>query len=419
MRNRIIQGISSMVSPFRRFGNDKQHSIVVGNIHRMTGEAPEVTFDKLWNYYLTDPTAQNSVNSIRDYIVGPGFYVTAANQRAVTIINEFCDGVDFDGILYDWVGESLVCGISFLEMLTPDNLQDLKRVDITTIKKIARDAFGEPTAIIQQIDGIERPLDPKNFVSFRLFEVARKPFSIGMLHSLVIPQVVDGEIRPSILQSWNHMRDAMVRILENYSSPKDMFVFENASESFLQDQANKIRNMRKGESFLTNKKFEHHEIKIDPRTRFDSYITSLRTEIELGSQTPAAKLQTTTGYTEASARAVIELVERRIMAIQRKLRRIIERQIFDRVLLAAGLNPARARVELHWGQPDVPEFSLDDVLKAANTTIEGKPLITWQEARRIFKKSGWELTEHNVAEEEPSQVSEQELEDAVQMLMGQ
>lgn len=395
-------------------------SVVIGETQKIMGEKPDITFAQLWQYYLDDPTIQNAVNSFRDHIVGSGFYVTANNRRAVSIINEFCNGIDFDTILYDLVGEMLVCGNSFLEMLSPDNLEDLERVQITTVKRIRRDPFGNPLAIIQEIDGVQRELDPKNFIHFRLFDIARKPFGIGLFHALAVPQLVSGKVRPSVLDSWNNMRDAMVNILDNYSSPKDMYVFEGASETFMQDQAVKIRNMKKGESFITNKKFDHIELKIDPRTRFDGYITSLRTEIELGSQTPAAKLQTTTGYTEASARAVIELVERRIIGIQRKLRRIIEKEIFDRVLIKNGLNIERANLELHWGQPDVPEFLLADVLEAARTIIEGKPLISWEEARNILKKSGWELTEtaEEVTQEEVTgtEVTQDELADVIKTI---
>lgn len=375
-------------------------SIVIGGVKQFVGEKPDITFDQLWKYYLDDPTIQNAINSFRDHIAGSGFYVTANNNRAVNIVNEFCDGIDFDSILYDLVGEMLVCGNSFLEMLTPTMLEDLERVQITTIKKMERDPFGNPVAIIQEIDGIERKLDPNNFIHFKLFDVARKPFGIGLFHALAVPQLVEGEVRPSVLDSWNKIRDAMVTILDSYSSPKDMYVFENASETFLQDQAVKIRNMKKGESFLTNKKFEHHEIKVDPRTRFDAYITGVRTEIELGSQTPAAKLQTTTGYTEASARAVIELVERRIIGIQRKLRRIIEKEIFDRVLLREGLNVQRANLELHWGQPDIPEFNIIDIFRAKELGIISK-----KEARNILKKSGWELTEMEEEEEEKEEAN--------------
>ena len=369
-------------------------SVVINQSKQLLGERPNITFAKLWNHYLEDPTIQNAINSFRDHIVGSGFYITANSSRAVKIVNEFCSGVGFDNILYDLVGEMLICGNSFLEMLTPTNLQDLARVQIITVKKIIRDEFGNPKTIVQEIDGVERSLDPKNFIHFKLFDVAREPFGIGLFHALAVPQVIDGEIRSSVLDSISKIRDAMVRIFDNYASPKDMYIFEGASETFLQDQATKIRKMKKGESFLTNKKFEHKEITIDPRSRFDKYIEFLQMQLELGSQTPAAKLQTTTGYTEASARAVIELVERRIIGIQRRLKRTIEKEIFDRVLIREGLNVKRVNLELHWGQPDIPEFKIQDVFKAKEIGI-----ISNEEARNILQKSGWELSTEEPEEE--------------------
>jgi hypothetical protein len=387
-------------------------SVVVNVTEQAIGERPSVTFAKLWNYYLDDPTIQNAVNTFRDQIVGSGFYVTANNSRAVSIINDFCNGIDFDNILYDIVGEMLVCGNSYVEMLGPTNLQDLERLQITTIKKIIRDRFGRPTHIVQEVDGVEHQLDPKNFIHFRLFDVARRPFGIGLFHALAVPQVIDGENRPSILESVAMIRDSMVRIFDNYSSPKDLYVFENASEQFLQDQATKMRNMKKGESFLTNKKFEHHELTIDPRSRFDKYIEFLQTQLELGSQTPAAKLQTTTGYTEASARAVIELVERRIIGIQRRLKRTIEKEIFERVLIREGLNVERASLELHWGQPDIPEFNIQDVFRAKEIGI-----ISRVETRNILQKSGWELSEPE-SEPEKQDPDDADLEGLEELVRG-
>ena len=95
-------------------------SIVVGKNEQLLGDKPQITFAKLWDYYLSDPTIQNAVNTFRDQIVGSGFYVTANDPKAVDVINEFCDSIDFDNLLYDVVGEMLVCGNSFIEMLTPD-----------------------------------------------------------------------------------------------------------------------------------------------------------------------------------------------------------------------------------------------------------------------------------------------------------
>ncbi len=369
----------------------KTTSIVVSKTERIFGERPPITFAKLWDYYCTDPTIQNAINTFRDQIVGSGFYVTSNDAKAIEIIDEFCDALDFDNLLYDVVGEMLVCGNSFIEMLTPDYLEYLSRVQITTIKKIIRDEFGNVKSIVQEINGEENHLDPRNFIHLKLFDVNGNPFGIGLFHALAVNQVVDGELRPSIIDSIASIRDSMVRIFESYASPKDIYIFENASEQFLQEQAEKIRRMKEGQSFITNKKFEHKEITIDPRSRFDKYVEFLQMQLELGSQTPAAKLQTTTGYTEASARAVIELVERRIIGIQRRLKRLIEKEIFDRVLIREGFDVRSVNLELHWGLPDIPTFDMQDVFRAVELGIVSK-----NEARKILQRSGWILDPNEV-----------------------
>ncbi len=298
--------------------------IVVGPVKRVVGEFPQPTFLQLYNYYLSDPTIHNAVNTFRDRMVGSGFYVTGDDQNAVGIINDFVKGVDFDILLYDIVGDMLITGISLVEMLTPDNLQDLEMVQMSTILKIQRDKFGNYTNIVQLVEGIYNNLNPTNFIQFRLFDVGRNAFPVGLFYSLAVPQLIDGEVRPSVLDSLARIRDAMVRIFDNYASPRDMYVFENASEQFLQDQAVKIRNMKKGESFVTNKKFDHMEITIDPRSRFDNYIEFFKMQVELGIQSGIIKLQSAHDYTYASATAVQELLDMRAAGMQKRLARTIE-----------------------------------------------------------------------------------------------
>lgn len=396
-------------------------AIVVGPTKRAVGEFPEITFLTLYNYYLTDPTIQNAVNTFRDQIVGESFYVTGKDQNAIGIIEDFIDGINFDSLLYDIVGDMLVTGNCFVEMITPDNIQDLEILQIITVRKLMRDEFGNPLKIIQLIEGLQYELDPRNFIHFKLFDVARRPFAIGLFHSLAVPQIIDGELRPSVIDASVRMRDSMIRIIDNYASPKDMYTFENASEQFLQDQAVKIRNMKKGESFITNKKFDHKELTIDPRSRFDSYINFIKMQVELGIQSGIIKLQTAHDFTYASAEATKELLDMRVSGIQRRLKHTIQNEIFNRLLIQSNIDPQTAGIELHWGKPTEPEFSVQDVLKAVELSVTAEqnglpPLLSMKEARKILQKSGWELQEEEaeMAEVELSEQEAQALEALIQ-----
>ena len=65
---------------------------------------------------------------------------------------------------------------------------------------------------------------------------------------------------------------------------------------------------------------------------------------------------------------------------------MIDEEIITPYLIGEGFKPEDANVEFHFGQPDIPEFNLGDIFKAAETIVEGKPLLSWKEARRSLAK---------------------------------
>lgn len=101
------------------------------------------------------------------------------------------------------------------------------------------------------------------------------------------------------------------------------------------------------------------------------------------------RLFSTPGFTEASAKAALELQDMLVKPIQRYIKRQVEREIFRPVLEQAGLDPAEARVRLNWGAPEKPELLIADMLRAAELG-----LIRPEEFRKNAAKRGWELWEH-------------------------
>jgi len=130
-------------------------------------------------------------------------------------------------------------------------------------------------------------------------------------------------------------------------------------------------------------------------------------QVYLGGQTPIPKLLTTPGFTEASANAAIEVAERHVMALQRFIKRIVEREIFSAVIKQAGLDSKEADCRLNWGMPETPEIELADVIKlaeiSATTPVQ---YVRPDEVRKILVKMGFELTAPDTAEENSSQQEE-------------
>lgn len=130
---------------------------------------------------------------------------------------------------------------------------------------------------------------------------------------------------------------------------------------------------------------------IDPRARFEYYIDHILNQFYLGCETPLPRLFSTPGFTEASARAALDLQGMLIKPIQRYVKRQVERDVFDVVLSQAGFDPAEAQVRLNWGSPETPEVNVADMLKAAEQN-----LIRPEEFRKnAVKLFGWELWEES------------------------
>jgi hypothetical protein len=109
----------------------------------------------------------------------------------------------------------------------------------------------------------------------------------------------------------------------------------------------------------------------------------------LGCETPLPRLFSTPGFTEASAKAALELQNMLIKPTQRYIKRQVEREVFDVVVAQAGLDPAKVQPRLHWGSPKTQEASLTDMLRAAELD-----LIRPEEFRKNAVKLGWELWEN-------------------------
>jgi len=143
-----------------------------------------------------------------------------------------------------------------------------------------------------------------------------------------------------------------------------------------------------GARFIYNKAADVKTVQIDPITQFQAYLEHILNQFYLGGETPLPKLFTTPGFTEASARAAVEVAERKVMALQRFVKRVVEREIFALLIDQAGYDPKEAGCRLNWGMPEKPAIVVADLLRAGELG-----LVSSDEFRGIMKKFRWELTQ--------------------------
>ncbi len=369
-----------------RAGNER--GVLLPAWRSTTGETPPVSFQTLVKVYLQDPAARAAVDFLADQTVGMGFYTTAEVARAKAVVDDFNESVNLDGLLMRATRELVAFGNSFWERVEPDRVESLRILPITSVERILRDKYGEVQGYKQTLRYGGSNLDPDRIIHFRWNPVDGEAFGTGILCSLTESMNFgDSEKRPSFIAMKGGMEKGMTEIVKKYAGPTEIWKFPGLADDKASEYASLIKNMpREGARFVVNVPSEVEVVTVDPRSRFEAYIEHIWNQFILGLQTPLPKLFTTPGFTEASARAAIEVAERRVMALQRFIKRTIEREIFMPVIEQAGLDPAKADCRLNWGMAEKPEVAVADVLRAFELGA-----VRTEELRKMLKKAGWEL----------------------------
>jgi hypothetical protein len=358
------------------------------------GETPAVTFDDLVEIYLGDYAAKAAVDFLADQAVGGGFYTTVNRDYAEAdetkrVIDDFNENVNLDALLQVGAREIVAFGNSFWEKITSNRLENLKILPITSVEKVLRDAYGEVRGYKQTASYGGKTLAPQSIIHFCWNPVNDEPFGTGILRALAEKLTVNGETRESLIAVKARLEKVMPEIFEKYAGPDELWIFEGVGDDKLAEYQRLIKEKPKaGARFVYNRSADVKTVAVDPRARFDSYVEHLINQFYLGLQTPLPKLFTTPGFTEASAKAAIEMAERKVVSLQRFIKRVVEREIFRPVIRQAGLDPEKADVRLNWGSPQVLETRIEDILKAAELGF-----VRREELRKMLTKKGWELWE--------------------------
>jgi len=180
----------------------------------------------------------------------------------------------------------------------------------------------------------------------------------------------------------------MPKIFEKYAGPDVLAMLEGVDEATVKSFEQAIKNRdEEGAWLFYNKKIDLKPVTIDPRAQgFVYYIDHIINQFYLGLETPLPRLFSTPGFTEASARAALDLQDMLIKPVQRYIKRQVERKLFLPIITQAGLDPTKAKVRLNYGSPETPEMNSADFIKAAEAG-----LIRQEEFRKNAVKFGWEL----------------------------
>ena len=335
------------------------------------------------------------VNKYVDFIVGGGFYVESEDERAQKIIEDFIRDVNFDIVLRSWIKEGLVKnGILEIGGKKDEAPKGLKVLD-SNYMYMQRDNKGVIEGWNQYVGGFDK-FDKSKVVSFKPYQIAHlalnkigdDAYGLG----IVYPALKDID---NLLQLKNDEHMLMER---KANSPYDITMGKIVGDKYIKPSQASIDKMGKDLEWLNNKHEWVHdgltEIKAldfgSVGDKFASPIEQDEQALFYDYQIPAV-IMGMARVNEGIAKVQMDTFERRINSIQMEAEKVIEEQIFKRILNANGID---VHVEFVWGRPSNTEkyerlAKISELIKS--------PLIS-QSMRDIMEKDILQLMDYDEKE---------------------
>jgi hypothetical protein len=373
-------------------------------------ETSDIALVDVMQLYYRDPTCKSSIDLLAASTVGMGFYTTvdesyAQAAEAKACVDAFCEQVNLDKLLNDMAKNLIACGNDFWLRLSPSKLDDVLRLPIDAVWRVE----------LGQVEGLRLPYKPTGYrlralyassvgagdkqgvlapeavIHWQLNPMVPYGFGVGLLQVLLHTLTVNCERRPAYAAMKAKIERLLPKVVEKYAGPDVIVGLPGAKPEVIKafEAAIKKRPEEGAWLFHGQKDASVTPVTIDPRAvGFSKYIEQLLDQFYLGCETPLPRLFSTPGFTEASANAALELQNMLIRPVQRYVKRQVEREIFQTILLQNGFDFVKAGIRLNWGSPEQPEMLMADLISAASGN-----LIRPEEFRKTATKSGWELWE--------------------------
>jgi len=363
-------------------------------------ETSDIPLVEVMQLYERDPTCKSSVDLLAASAVGMGFYTTCVlgQEKAKAAVDQFCEDVNLDNLLNDMAKPLIACGNDFWLKLMPEKLVDLLRMPIDAVERVQLTSVSD-FKIPYKVEGYKlRPayqgnnttsiLSPEAVIHWCLNSSNTSSFGLGLLQVLVHTLTVNTDKRPAFAWMKAKIERIMPRIFEKYAGPDVLAYLEKADPATIKQFESAIKNRpEEGAWLFYNKPCEVKPVTIDPRAQgFVYYIDHIVNQFYLGCETPLPRLFSTPGFTEASARAALDLQDMLIRPVQRYIKRQVEREIFSPILRQSSFDPLKVKLRLNWGSPETPELVPSDLIHSAQLG-----LIRPEEFRKNAIKFGWEL----------------------------
>ena len=299
------------------------------------------------------------VDKYVDFIVGPGFFIKTDNDAAKQLIEKFMQDNNFDSLLRAWVKEALIKGTGFLEMSgKPEEEPTGYKILDAKWMFIKRDDLG----VVEQINQIKLNKRNSSFSNFSLGDdvIDFKPFEVAVLSLNIVGDSIYGlgivaPAMPKIDDIIGLSKDMHMLVHRKANAPIHVKLGNNE----FMPQASDVTSFGEKLEVMHNKTEWATDWLVDMKVLnygdvSKSFETPLKHDEDMlffTFQIPEV-LMGRGNIAEGLAEVQMDTFERRIQSLQAEIEKVVESQIFRRILLANGLD---VHVEMEWGRPSSAE----------------------------------------------------------------
>jgi len=344
----IVTESKSIIQPFIYLKEEFKNVPVEDKVIKFPTEiGVEHPFDfaVVEKWYKDDAFVTGIIDKFVDYTVGGGFYPISEDERAQRIIEEFIKDAEFQTVLRTFVRNGLVYGNAFMEIAQDNKSKMIKLANIDPkYMYIKRDNKGNIIEYNQWVGQNKTPIPfaPTQIAHFAHKLIGSNPYGYGVIFPLLY-----------YLRRKAALCESMVIIMDRKANSPYVATVGTPEEPCASSD---VETVGKKFEWLNNKHewTFNHLVKLEKvdfgaiGDKFSEPLKIMNNELIAGAQVPEVLLGRGS-IPEGLAKVQQQAFERRIQSIQEEVEKIIEQQVFNRVLAMNGL--VGIHVELTWGEP--------------------------------------------------------------------
>ena len=375
-------GIETAFQTFNNYLSNitrKRNASVVGPSKQITGEFPEVTFIRLFEYYHGWDQIKRSIDTMHQKFMGAGIEIRSESEEFDEFVDKWMEITNFQKKMSDFFLNVFITGNGILEkQYTEDGrIGNIEVIPMQTIYRIFRDEFGNELKLVQNIDGIFKELDPKYYLHWTINNPDRQAFGKSEFHTLAAPRKVASKIDPdtgeainpernlvSLLDAQAELQNAEVEIKRIMAKPRIFASFPGMPQQQLARLQKELQDENSSQTvWAFDKEAKMVEANYQGQGKFQAYGENVDSHIDIGTGFASQVISHPGGFSYSSSQTPFDVLDQRMVDMQSDAREMIRDEILRPLAQSWGINNFDDMdVDIHF-QPSVRRLTMEDIQK--------------------------------------------------------